>query len=90
MDKNTDAKSLHAESVKSRSLLEARKALGKKIFELRQSSGRSQEQFAGACHITLEYLRMIERGECNLTLAVMARTTKELGISLSDLFQDVA
>lgn len=71
-------------------LLEVRKSLGARIHGLRQSSKCSEEGFCQACHISPEYLRMIERGECNVTLGILARTARQLNTTVSALFDGIA
>lgn len=70
-------------------LLSLRRALGQKILQMRLSSGYSQEQFARACDTNADYLRMVERGESNLTLAILLRIARQLNTTVSLLFSDI-
>ena len=59
---------------------------GSSVRRLRSVKGYSQERFAEACQIERSYMGMIERGEVNVTLAMVVKVARGLGISLVDLF----
>ena len=59
---------------------------GKRLKELRQQRGMSQESLALSAGITPAYLGMIERGEKNPTVRVMEQVCDAMQISLSDFF----
>ena len=61
---------------------------GTLIRRLRMERGHSQETFGQACRIDRTYVGMIERGEVNVTLAMVVRLAGGLGISLVDLFSE--
>jgi transcriptional regulator with XRE-family HTH domain len=67
-----------------------RKKFGKRIRELRQTRGFSQEDFADKCGFHRNYMGGVERGERNITFEGTVSIAKALKISLSDLFKDVS
>jgi transcriptional regulator with XRE-family HTH domain len=68
---------------------EVHKKLGKRIAELRKKKGFSQEAFAHECGFHRSYMGAVERGEKNITLAMVNKVAKALKISLSELFKGV-
>jgi transcriptional regulator with XRE-family HTH domain len=68
---------------------EVHKKLGKRIAELRKKKGFSQEAFAHECGFHRSYMGAVERGEKNITLAMVNKVAKALKISLSELFRGV-
>ena len=58
------------------------------IRRLRLERGYSQEMFGEVCRIDRTYVGMIERGEVNITLAMVAKLARGLGLSLADLFAE--
>ena len=58
---------------------------GKRVRELRQARGLSQEAFAAECGLDRTYMGGIERGERNVALRNIELIAVTLGISLSDL-----
>lgn len=68
---------------------EVHKKLGKRIAELRRKRGFSQEGFAHECDFHRSYMGAVERGEKNITLAMVDRIAKALKMSLSELFKYV-
>lgn len=59
---------------------------GALIRDLRLAKGYSQERFSEVCRIDRSYMGMIERGEVNVTLAMIVKMAKALDLTLSDLF----
>jgi transcriptional regulator with XRE-family HTH domain len=68
---------------------EVHKKLGKRIAGLRKERGFSQEGFAHECGFHRSYMGALERGEKNVTLAMLNKVAKALKISLSELFKNV-
>lgn len=64
-------------------------AFGKRIRELRENKGFSQESFADQAHLHRTYLGGVERGERNPTLTMLDKIAKALKISLADLLDGV-
>jgi transcriptional regulator with XRE-family HTH domain len=62
---------------------------GRKVRGLRQAKGLSQEAFAAECGLDRTYMGGIERGERNVALRNIEVIANSLGITLSDLFDEV-
>jgi transcriptional regulator with XRE-family HTH domain len=62
---------------------------GKRIRELRQSKGFSQETFAHLCNLDRTYISGIERGLRNVSLRNIEAMAIALEISISDLFKSL-
>lgn len=69
--------------------MDVRRKFGKRLRELREAEGWSQEEFADRAGLHRTYVSAVERGVRNPTLSVLARIAKALGITLSDLVQTV-
>jgi transcriptional regulator with XRE-family HTH domain len=63
--------------------------LGKRIRELRKAKGLSQEAFADQCGLDRTYVGGIERGERNVAVLNLARIAESLGVSISELFEEI-
>jgi transcriptional regulator with XRE-family HTH domain len=66
-----------------------RTRLGLAVRRLRQRAGYSQESFADACGLHRTYMGSVERGERNISLDNIQKIAAALGISLSQLFEEV-
>lgn len=62
---------------------------GKRIRELRQSRGFSQESFAQLCNLDRTYISGIERGLRNVSLRNIQAMASALEMSISDLFKNL-
>ena len=60
--------------------------LGKAIVQLRKQRGLAQEKFANDAEIDRRYMSDIENGKRNISIDVIERLAKCLGISVSELF----
>ncbi|MBO7433086.1 MAG: helix-turn-helix transcriptional regulator [Salinivirgaceae bacterium] len=60
--------------------------LGKAIVLLRKQRGLAQEKFANESEIDRRYMSDIENGKRNISIDVIERLAKCLGISVSELF----
>ncbi len=60
--------------------------LGKAIVQLRKQRGLAQEKFANESEIDRRYMSDIENGKRNISIDVIERLAKCLGISVSELF----
>ena len=69
--------------------MDIKKRLGKKIQELRKTSGYSQEKFALSIDMDRTYFASVESGARNISIVNIEKIAKGLGISLSDLFQSL-
>jgi transcriptional regulator with XRE-family HTH domain len=68
---------------------EVHKRLGRRIAEIRRKRGFSQEAFAHECGFHRSYMGAVERGEKNITLAMVDKVARTLKMSLSELFKNV-
>lgn len=68
---------------------EAQKKLGKRIRELRQKRGISQEAFADACGLNRVHMSDIERGEVNLSIATLKKIANNLDTTASELLKGI-
>jgi transcriptional regulator with XRE-family HTH domain len=68
---------------------EVHKKLGKRIADLRKKRGFTQEAFSHECGFNRSYMGAVERGEKNITLAMVNKVAKALKISLAELFRGV-
>lgn len=66
------------------------RALGHRVRELRKAKGWAQETFADHCGMHRGHMGQIERGENNLTLSTLLIIAEKLGITVSDLFEEIA
>ena len=62
------------------------KQVGKRVRELREQKGISQEALASICSLHRTYVGLIERGERNLSLSTVAVIADGLGVAPADLF----
>jgi transcriptional regulator with XRE-family HTH domain len=62
--------------------------LGKRIRELRQHTGLSQERFAARAGLDRTYYAGIERGERNPSVKQLAKIAVALGVSIGTLFDE--
>jgi transcriptional regulator with XRE-family HTH domain len=67
--------------------VEIQKKFGQKLQKLRQEKGLSQEKFANLAELDRTYIPSIEKGERNISLAVIYKLTNALGITISDFFE---
>ncbi len=63
-----------------------RRALGERIRDLRKMLELTQEEFAERTGISVSYLSMIEHAKRTPPIGTLARIAKELGVSVSQLF----
>jgi len=63
------------------------KQFGKKVRELREAQGYSQESFAAECSLHRTYIGCIERGEKNITITNIVKIAKALKIEVAQLFK---
>ena len=68
---------------------ELQKALGRRIRDLRQKKGFSQESFADHCRLHRTYMGAIERGEHNLTIQTALTIARGLDITVSKLLAGI-
>lgn len=60
--------------------------VGKRIKELRQKKGLSQEEFAFRCDLDRTYITSLERGKRNVSLTNLEKIAKAFDMTLSEFF----
>lgn len=60
--------------------------IGKRIAELRERQGFSQNKLAEWSGVSQSHLRRVERNESNITVALLLHLCETLGITLKDFF----
>lgn len=60
--------------------------IGIRVRELRERKDVSQEALAATCGLHRTYIGLIERGERNLSLAVIEQIAAGLGVPVAELF----
>ena len=63
--------------------------LGKRIRELRQQTGLSQEKFALKIGMDRTYFASVEAGKRNIAIVNIKKIADGLGVTLSELFEDL-
>lgn len=63
--------------------------LGKRIRELRQQTGLSQEKFALKIGMDRTYFASVEAGKRNIAIVNIKKVADGLGITLSELFEGI-
>lgn len=62
---------------------------GSILRKTRESRNMTQEEFAERCEISRAYYGRVERGEHSITLDLCKKIADSLGISMSELFDDI-
>lgn len=63
--------------------------LGKRIRELRQQTGLSQEKFALKIGMDRTYFASVEAGKRNIAICNIKKIADGLGVSLSEMFEEL-
>lgn len=63
-----------------------RTAFGRRVRELRQPLGLSQEELADRSGLHRTYVGSVERGERNISLDAIYALSRALGVQVRDLF----
>lgn len=64
----------------------SRKQLGKKLRQLREKAGLSQEELGFRANLHRTYIGAIERAEQNVSVDNIHKLAKALKVKISDLF----
>ena len=62
-------------------------AFGRRLRELREARGMSQETLALVCGLDRTYIGGIERGERNPSLVNLTKLAQALGINVAEMFE---
>ena len=60
--------------------------VGKRIKELRNKIGISQEELAGIAELDRTYITSVECGRRNISIVNLEKISKALGVAISELF----
>ncbi|HKC63081.1 MAG TPA: helix-turn-helix transcriptional regulator [Pyrinomonadaceae bacterium] len=63
-------------------------AFGKRLRELREAKGMSQELLAHEAELDRTYVSSVERGQRNISLENIERLAIALGVKIKDFFKD--
>ena len=69
---------------------DSRVLFGRRLRELRNEKGYSQEELAHRCGLDRTYIGGVERGERNIALINICRIAKALEVEPAELFQRAA
>ena len=72
-----------------KSKLDIRIRFGKKIKDIRESKGISQEELADCCGLDRTYISGVELGKRNISLLNIEKISKALEIYLSEIFKEL-
>jgi transcriptional regulator with XRE-family HTH domain len=65
-----------------------RKAVGRRTAKLRATRGVSQRQFADLADVSHASYALLEAGHANVTLTLLHRVAKAMGVPIVSLFED--
>lgn len=68
--------------------MSARELVAKRVRELRQDKGWSQEELAAASGLHRTYIGTVERAEQSITVDNVDKLANALGVAVSDLFRE--
>jgi len=66
--------------------MDIRENFGKRVRELRNKIGLSQEKFSFECELDRTYIAGIERGKRNVSIVNIEKIAKAFNMSVSDFF----
>jgi len=66
--------------------MDIRENFGKRVRELRNKIGLSQEKFSFECELDRTYIASIEQGKRNVSIVNIEKIAKALNMSVSELF----
>lgn len=70
-------------------MLNINQKVGNNIRKLREDQGYNQMDFAEECQISRAYYGRIERGEHSITLEMLEKIAKTLGVLIVELFDGI-
>ena len=69
--------------------MDIQKSFGLKVQQLRKEKGLSQEKFALSIDMDRTYFASVEAGKRNISIKNIQKIADGLGVSLSELFEDL-
>lgn len=69
--------------------MDIRKKFGKRVKELRQSKGLSQEALAHLAELDRTYIPSIEKGERNVSIEVILKLAVAFDLKISELLKGI-
>ena len=63
-------------------------ALSRYVITKRRMLGETQEDFAENCGLSVELISLIERGQANPRMDMLAKIAAYLNVSISEMLQD--
>lgn len=76
--------------MRPRTALRLRNDVGRRIAELRVAAGHTQAEIAERLGVSDQWIRHLEGGRANLTLASLARVARVFGVDPSELLKPPA
>ena len=67
--------------------MDIKQKFGKRLKELRLQKGLSQEALANIADLDRTYIPSIEKGERNVSITVMEKLAKALGVEINKLIE---
>lgn len=68
---------------------ELRQLIGRRVRDLRNERGISQEALADLANLHRTYIGRLERGESGTTVDTLVIVTRTLGVSLAEFFKGI-
>ncbi len=69
--------------------MDIKQKFGEKLKKIRLEKGLSQEALALSADIDRTYIPSIEKGERNVSITILAKLSKALGMSISQLLEKI-
>ncbi len=69
--------------------MDIQKTFGQKVQQLRKEKGLSQEKFALSIDMDRTYFASVEAGKRNIAIKNIQKIADGLGVSLSELFENL-
>ena len=66
--------------------MDIKQAVGKRVKELRNKIGISQEELADSAQLDRTYISSVERGKRNISIVNIEKLANALNVSLADFF----
>jgi transcriptional regulator with XRE-family HTH domain len=70
--------------------MDIRDKIGKRLRELRNEKGLSQEKFSFVCDLDRTYIASIEQGKRNVSMVNIEKIAKALDMTIYDFFNTIS